>query len=241
MQNLAGVDPGTSQLECQGSGTLLGRHLQYSGLWCASEVAGVTFSDSDAAPVPKYLNPVLGPACFQIWESESCSDSCCHHRSNRNSHMLLLIKWPHRLLLPPKLKSGFGCGSVFSQIFHSGFGSGSERKDQSRLRTPDRWGWTGLWTFWIRTPAASNRIKSEVFSAAPGSGLDLVFAEKMLLVVCLTYIKPESNRIRIACVLLLPDPEQIWNSNLHKTGWDPASKIRARTPLTQGCLECVFE
>jgi len=41
------------------------------------EVAGVTFSDSDFAPVLKFLNP--DPEIFQIWES----DSGCY-RSNRN-------------------------------------------------------------------------------------------------------------------------------------------------------------
>jgi len=45
-------------------------------------VAGVTFSDSDSAPVPKFLNP--GPAILQIWESDSCSDSGYNNRSNRN-------------------------------------------------------------------------------------------------------------------------------------------------------------
>jgi len=30
------------------------------------EVAGVTFSDSESAPVPKFLNPDPGPAIFQI-------------------------------------------------------------------------------------------------------------------------------------------------------------------------------
>jgi len=41
----------------------------YTGLdCCAPEVAGVTFSDSDAAPVPKFLNtvPDPGPEIFQI-------------------------------------------------------------------------------------------------------------------------------------------------------------------------------
>ena len=45
-----------------------------------SDVARVAFSDSDSAPVPKFLNPSL--AIFQIWESDSCSDylrSCCPH------------------------------------------------------------------------------------------------------------------------------------------------------------------
>jgi len=40
------------------------------------DVAGVTFSDSDSAFVPKFLNP--GPAILQIWESDSCSDSGCN-------------------------------------------------------------------------------------------------------------------------------------------------------------------
>jgi len=30
------------------------------------EVAGVTFSDSDSAPVPKFFNPVPGLAILQI-------------------------------------------------------------------------------------------------------------------------------------------------------------------------------
>jgi len=43
--------------------------------------------------------------------------------------MFLPEKWPHRLLLLPKLKSDFGSGSGFSQIFDSG--SGSEQKPQN--------------------------------------------------------------------------------------------------------------
>jgi len=44
---------------------------------CKPAVAGVTFSDSNSAPVPKFLNPGpdQGPAIFLIWESDSCSDS----------------------------------------------------------------------------------------------------------------------------------------------------------------------
>ena len=81
----------------------------------AAEVAGVTFSDSDSTRVPKFLNPGPDPAILQIWESDSCSDSGGNHRSNRNLLMFLLKKWPHRLLLLPKLKSD----------------SGSERKSQN--------------------------------------------------------------------------------------------------------------
>jgi len=68
-----------------------------------------------------------GPAFYQIWESDSCSDSGYSHRTNRNLSMFLLNKWPCRLLLLPKLKSDSGSG--FSQIFDSG--SGSDRKTQN--------------------------------------------------------------------------------------------------------------
>ena len=44
---------------------------------------GVTFLDSDSAPVLKFFNPDTGPEISRIWESDSCSDSgCC--RSKRN-------------------------------------------------------------------------------------------------------------------------------------------------------------
>jgi len=83
--------------------------------------------------------------------------------------------------------------------------------------------------FWIRTPAASNKIRSEVFFAVAGAGLDLdfVFAEETLLFFCLTSIYPESNRSRVACVLLLPDPERIRIESL-QTRLDPDSKNQSR-------------
>jgi len=46
-----------------------------------------------------------------------------------------------------------------------------------------------------------------VFFAVAEAGLDFVLAEKTLLVGCLTYIYAESNRSRIACVMLVPDPD----------------------------------
>jgi len=46
------------------------------------------------------------------------------------------------------------------------------------------------------------------------AGFGFYFAEKTLLKVCLTYIKPESNTSRIACFSLIPDPERIWIQNL---------------------------
>jgi len=56
------------------------------------KVAGVTFSDSDCALVPKFLSPCPDPVpeIFQIWESDSCLDSCDNHRSNRHLPMFLL-------------------------------------------------------------------------------------------------------------------------------------------------------
>ena len=85
-----------------------------------------------------------GPESFQIWESDSCSDSS-YHRSNRNIPIgpIFLKKWPRRLLLVPKLKSGSGSGSGFSQYFDCGSGSGSERKAENPAGvvsgTPDLW------------------------------------------------------------------------------------------------------
>jgi len=69
-----------------------------------------------------------GPAILQIWESDSCSDSGCNHRSNRNSPMFLPKKWPHRLLLLQQLKSDSGSGSGFSQIFDSGSSPREKRR-----------------------------------------------------------------------------------------------------------------
>jgi len=92
-----------------------------------TELAGVIFSDSDLAPVPKFLNPV--PAILEIWESESCSDSSYNHRSNRNLPMFSPKKWLHRLLLLPQWKSDSGSEPVFSQIFD--FRSGSEENAES--------------------------------------------------------------------------------------------------------------
>ena len=117
------------------------------GHFLKPEVARITFLDSDSAPVPKLLNPDLGPAIFQIWESDSCSDSGYSHRSNFNLPMFLLKKWPHRLLLLPILKSDSRCGSMFFQIFDSG----SEKKRRIPLEsTPAIQICSHLWFFWLR-------------------------------------------------------------------------------------------
>ena len=52
-----------------------------------SEVAGVTFSDTDSAPLPKFLK------FLQIWESDSCSNSS-NQRCNRKSAMFI-FKHPY--------------------------------------------------------------------------------------------------------------------------------------------------
>ena len=49
-----------------------------------------------------------------------------------------------------------------------------------------------------------------------------MFAAKTLLVVCLTYIYAESNRSRIACVLLVVGTR--FGLKFCKTGYDPDSK-----------------
>jgi len=68
------------------------------------------------------LNPSSdpGPAIFQIWESDSCSDSGYSHQSHPNSAMFLLKKLPHRLLLLPKLKNDSVPGPVFHKFFTPG-------------------------------------------------------------------------------------------------------------------------
>jgi len=55
-------------------------------------LAGVKFSDSDSAPISKFVNPDPGRKIFQIWESESCSDSS-KYRCNRNYAMSSYNKW----------------------------------------------------------------------------------------------------------------------------------------------------
>ena len=78
-----------------------------------------------------------------------------------------------------------------------------------RCRTANqRCAWTGFCIFLIRSLAASSKIGSEVFFPAAGSGLDVVFTVKTLLVVFLTCIYPDSNRSRFACVKLVPDPNR---------------------------------
>jgi len=83
------------------------------------------------------------------------------------------------------------------------------------------------------TPAASNRIRNEVFFALAGAGLnlDFMFAGKTSLVVCLTYIYQELNRSRFACVMLVPDQEWIRSQNLQNRIGSGLKKFRVHTLL----------
>jgi len=95
-----------------------------------------------------------------------------------------------------------------------------------KVTTWQRCALTGFGIFWIRIPAASNRIRSEVFFPVAGSGLELdfVFTEKNVA-VCLVDIylpgrKQESDclhgswyRIRIG-----------FGFKICKTGLDPDSR-----------------
>jgi len=93
------------------------------------------------------------------------------------------------------------------------------------------------WIFWMRTPAASNRIRSKVFFAVAVVDLNLVFAEKTLLVVCLIYQYAGSNRSRIAFVML--DPERIRIENFRNRIGSGPKKAESthlhKTPTAQ-CL-----
>ena len=106
---------------------------------CAAEVAGLNFSDSHSAPVPKFLYPGPCPVIFQIWKSDSCSDpGYYHHGSNWNLPTFLLNKWQHRRLLLPKLKSDPGSGHCVSQIFDSRIRVWKKRRILPES-TPDPW------------------------------------------------------------------------------------------------------
>ena len=115
------------------------------------EVTEATFSDSGSAPVPKILNMDPGLVIFRIWESNSCSDYSYHSWSNQNVSMLLLMKWPRRLLLLRQLKS------------ESGSVSRSERKMQNPARVasgiPDLW--PPLLQTWGMTPSATWKSSTE--------------------------------------------------------------------------------
>ena len=95
---------------------------------CLPEVAGVTFSDSNCAPVPKFLNPGPDPrlAILQIWESDSCSDAGYNHWSSWNL-LMFLLKNDHTDSCYCRMEKWLRIRSLFLQIFDSG----SERKMQN--------------------------------------------------------------------------------------------------------------
>jgi len=109
------------------------------------QVARVTFSDSDSASVPKFLNPYPAQKFFWIWESDSFSNSA-NHQCNRNSAAFVLKQWHLKnlrgLLLLLKMKSDSRSGSAFQKTFHSGTGSGSDKMQNPSgvdHSTPDPW------------------------------------------------------------------------------------------------------
>jgi len=65
-------------------------------------------------------------------------------------------------------------------------------------------------------PPAGSGVRFSLLQPDPVWIWILFLLKKTLLVVCLTYIKQESNRIRIACFSLAADPERIWIQNLQK-------------------------
>ena len=95
-----------------------------------SSLVGVTFSDSDAAPVPKCFNldPVRVQNFFNL-ENPAAIDPTV------NLPMFSLKKWSGGLLLLPKWKSDSASG--FSQIFDSG--SYSKTQNPLESGTPDPW------------------------------------------------------------------------------------------------------
>jgi len=66
----------------------------------------------------------------------------------------------------------------------------------------------------LRTPAASNGIRSGIFFAVSRLDLDFVFAEKKVTACFLHLYLREVKQSRIVCVRLVPDPERIRNENL---------------------------
>jgi len=58
-----------------------------------------------------------------------------------------------------------------------------------------------------------------------------VFLKKRYKLFFFTFIKLESNRIRIACVSLVPDPGRIWIWNLQNMIGSELKRIRIRRPL----------
>ena len=99
-------------------------------IWLSSRGAGVTVSDSDSAPVPKFWNP--SPAIFQIWVFDSCSDSGYNQQSNLNWVMFYL-----------RIHHTDSCycrnwkvtpGPVFPKFLTSSPGSGSKGKTQNPAR-----------------------------------------------------------------------------------------------------------
>ena len=141
--------------------------VQVQGL---SNVTGVTFSDSDSTPVPKFLIPA--PAILQVWESNSSSESGYNHWSNHILLMFLPKKWLHRLLLLPRWKSDSGSGSGFHQFLSPDPDPKGKRRVLPESTPVQRWPESLFQTptplqfqnFWIRTRIRNALLFSGIFS-----------------------------------------------------------------------------
>jgi len=115
-----------------------------------------------------------------------------------------------------------------------------------------RCAWTEFWTFWIRSPVASNSIRSEVLFPLAGSGLDFVFTEENIT-VCLheLYIpglKQESDFLNLFGTGSGLDSD----SQFAKQDWSQTQKNQSRntskhrragqqTALQNGPVVCILK
>jgi len=106
---------------------------------------------------------------------------------------------------------------------------------KKRVRTPllyTRCVWTGFWIFWNRTPAASNRIRSEVFFAVAGYGLDFVFTEKNVTGSSLDLYFPRLNRESDCLVLVGTGSGLDSDSKFEKQDWNRTQKNQSPNTST---------
>ena len=126
-------------------------------------------------------NPDSAQIFFQIWESDSCSDSG-NHRCSRKSAVFVLKQWylqrPRRFLLVPKIKTDSGCG--FSQIFYSSSGSDFKKKKQNLARVDSST--SEPWTLLVSTRNCANGVR-RVCARAQIRCSDLVSPVEVILLL----------------------------------------------------------
>jgi len=96
-----------------------------------------------------------------------------------------------------------------------------------------RFAWTGFWIFWIQTPAASNRIRSEVFF--PVAGLDLVFT-KINITVCLVDLYLPGLKQELDCLNLV-GTESGLDSKFAKQDWIRTQENQSPNTSSVPCLQ----